>query len=231
MKPYLLSLPPAVSPSLSLSPILSSLSRSPLPPFPGRPPAPPFPGRPPASPSPTAHGLEASTGSSISMRAGSSFPTRTSGRIRLGAERGVEQDELADELARRIERGVRAGRPPRARSRVVGRGGCRDSSQRTATISLNLLPQQLLAHPSRRKRVHLQAWGGRMRQGRGGYSHGVGLLGRITHRYVSNLEFLGPMQLSMPIRLGYVSPAYLQRIRIRYVSDTGYGCTPMYPCF
>ena len=172
MKPYLLSLPPTVSPSLSLSPILSSLSRSPLPPFPGRPPAPPFPGRPPASPSPAARGLEASTGSSISTRAGSSFPTRAGGRIRLGAERGVEQDELAgvgqDELAgepaRRIERSTWAGRPPRARPRGGGRGGGRDSSPRTATISLNLLPQQLLPHPSRHKRVHLRAWGGRMRR-------------------------------------------------------------------
>ena len=210
MKPYLLSLPPAVSPSLSLSLPFSllSLSRSPLPTFPGRPPAPPFPGRPQASPSPAAHGLEASTGSSISMHAGSSFPTRASGRIRLGAERGVEQDELAgvgqDELvgkpARRIERGARAGRPPRARPRGVGRGGCRDSSQRTATISLNLLPQQLLPHPSRHKRVHLRAWGGRTRQGRGGY--------------VSNLEFLRPIWPSTPIWLGYVSPAYPWRIRI-----------------
>ena len=221
MKPYLLSLPPAVSPSLSLSHSLFSLGlpsllfpagHQRLPSLAGRRPLPLL-----------QRGLEASTGSS--------FPTRAGGRIRLGAERGVEQDELAGELARRIERGARAGRPPRARSRGVGRGGCRDSSQRTATISLNLLPQQLLPHPSRRKRVHLRAWGGRMRQGRGGYSHGVGLLGRITHRYVSNLEFLGPMQPSTPIRLGYVSPAYPRRIRIRYVSDMGYGGTPTYPCF
>ena len=230
MNPYLLSLPP-ISPSLSLSPPFSLLSRSPLPPFPGRPPAPPFPGRPPAPPSLAARSLEASTGSSFSTRAGSSFPTRAGGRIRLGAERGVAQDELAGEPVRRIERSTRAGRPPRARPRGGGRGGGRDSSPRTATVSLNLLPQQLLPHPSRHKRVHLRAWGGRMRQGRGGYSHGVGLLCRITHRYVSNLEFLGPMQPSTPIRLGYVSPAYPRRIRIRYVSDTGYDGTPTYPCF
>ena len=61
--------------------------------------------------------------------------------------------------------------------------------------------------------------------------HGVGLLGRITHRYVSNLKFPGPIQPNTPIRIGYVSPVYPRRIRIRYVSDTGYGGTPTYPCF
>jgi hypothetical protein len=51
-----------------------------------------------------------------------------------------------------------------------------------------------------------------------------GLLGRITHRYVSNLEFPDPIRPSTPIRIGYVSKVYPWRIRVRYASSSKYPC-------
>ena len=56
----------------------------------------------------------------------------------------------------------------------------------------------------------------------------LSLLGRYGNRYVSKTEFQGPLRPSTPIRDGYVSQAYPWHIRIRYVSDTGYGVSWTY---
>ena len=155
-----------------------------------------------------------------------SFPLLSRSRFRVCARDMTGRHEAAAELllrARRVQGdsgGLRAPPPPLPTPLLSARRG--------------------RPRAERRRREERHGWHAAMggaeqhaavgeRSSAGGPSGARGRL--VAVGYVSVHEFLASLFRDTRTRRGYVSRPYPRRIRVGYVSDTGYAPSLPYPCF